>query len=97
MKTKTIKMEALTDKIITNLKQQSDDSFNVEKKRILNNVIEMVKRTEKEAEFEEVARGLIKFMAERHHPHTRVILDASNAELLEGMESTGQVMDYIPD
>lgn len=37
--------------------------------------------------FEEAVKPLMKYLAENHHPHTCVIVDSTNAELLEGQMS----------
>lgn len=39
---------------------------------------------EREAEFNELVRPLMKWMAENLHPHTKIIVEANNAELVEG-------------
>ncbi len=36
------------------------------------------------AKFEEAAKPLIKFLAEKVHPHHTVVVSATHAELLEG-------------
>ena len=35
--------------------------------------------------FEEIIKPVIKYMAENHHPHTTLIIDATHAELVEGI------------
>ena len=92
-------MKALTDKIIENLKNKSDESFNDFEKRALNNAIEMIKRVEKEAEFEEIARVMMKHLGqvEKYHPHITVIITNSTAELVEGLKTVGKTMEYVPD
>ncbi len=47
--------------------------------------------------FEEAARPLIKWLNENCHPHVSVIVTPTNAELLEGLISTGEIMDYVKD
>lgn len=47
--------------------------------------------------FEELMRPVIKYLAENHHPHTSIIVTSTNAELVEGVRSTGKIMDYIKD
>jgi hypothetical protein len=49
--------------------------------------------------FEEMSKVIEKYLAnpEKYHPHHRVIIDSANAELLDGKQSTGQTLDYIPD
>jgi len=39
------------------------------------------------AEFNELARPLIKWIAENKHPHTQIIIDATSAVLWEGIWS----------
>ena len=46
-------------------------------------------------EFEDVVRPVIKYLCEKHHPHVTVIVSPTNAELLEGKQSIGQIMDYV--
>jgi hypothetical protein len=47
--------------------------------------------------FETVTRPVIKWLCENHHPHVTVIITPTNAELLEGLKSTGQILDYVRD
>ena len=47
--------------------------------------------------FEEAARPLIKWLCDNHHPHVTVIVTPTSAELLEGIRSTGEIMDYVKD
>ena len=57
----------------------------------------MILTEQQRTEFEDVARPLIKFLCENCHPHVTVIVTPTNAELLEGMCSTGKIMDYVRD
>jgi len=90
-------MKALTDKIVEILQQHSNDEFDVIKKRVLNNAVETIKRVEREAEFEEIARVVMKYLNENHEPHTAMIITSDHAELLEGIKSTGKILDYVKD
>ena len=103
-------MKALTDKIIEVLEDRHRHFIgSLETKETvaqskgyregLLTAIETIKTLESSAEFDEVARVLMKYLAnpEKYHPHHRVILDSTHAELLEGKQSTGQVLDYITD
>lgn len=100
-----IKMKkALLDKIIVSLQESRDAWIGKEGevarqnyKDGISSAISAIEQIRLHSEFEEVARELMKFMAERHHPHTRVILNSTNAELLEGLQSTGQVFEYVID
>jgi hypothetical protein len=38
----------------------------------------------KKAEFEEIVRPVMKWLAENQHPHTKIIIEANIAELVEG-------------
>lgn len=40
-----------------------------------------------EKTFEEVVKEVMKWLAENQHPHTTVIITATNAELVEGIKS----------
>lgn len=103
-------MKALTDKFIDCLKDKHDHFIGSQKnnetqaenkgfKQGLLYAISSIETLETSAEFEEIARMMMKHLAnpEKYHPHHRVIIDSTNAELLEGKQSTGQVLDYITD
>ncbi len=103
-------MKALTDKIVSCLQDKHDhwigkqtnevtQAENKGFKRGLMWAIGTVESLESSAEFEEIARVLMKHLAnpEKYHPHYSVILTSTTAELVEGKRSVGQVMDYIPD
>lgn len=47
--------------------------------------------------FEEAARPLIKWLCEHVHPHHVAIVTGTDAQLLEGECSTGQILDYVKD
>lgn len=48
-------------------------------------------------EFEELARPLMKWLCEHCHPHVTVIITPTTAELLEGVGSLGEILDYVQD
>jgi hypothetical protein len=52
---------------------------------------------EQQKSFEEAARPLIKWLCENVHAHHSAIVTPTNAELLEGSFSTGQILDYVRD
>lgn len=57
----------------------------------------MQKSKEKLAqEFELLARPLIKYLAENHHPHVAILIDNTHAELLEGQMSFS-TEEYLVD
>lgn len=103
-------MKALTDKIKECIKSRHDSWVGSLKdnetlaesdgyRRGLLTAIDIIETFERDAEFDEIARVMMKFMAnpKKFHPHHRVIIDSTHAELLEGKQSTGQVLDYIID
>ena len=57
----------------------------------------MIFTKEQQEEFEKVTRPVIKFMNDNCHPHVSVIVTPTNAELLEGVCSTGEILDYVKD
>ena len=96
-------MEALTDKIIKclqdrhdhfigNLKNRNTVAESNGYKKGLLTAVETIKTLELSAEFDEIARVMMKHLAnpEKYHPHHRVVLDSTHAELLEGKQSTGR-------
>lgn len=36
-------------------------------------------------EFREACKPLMKYLCEKHHPHVKVIIDGTSAEIVEGM------------
>jgi hypothetical protein len=48
------------------------------------------------AEFDELVRPLIKWIAENQHPHTQIVIDATSAELLEGIMALS-TEEYLVD
>lgn len=56
------------------------------------------KDTEKnKLNFDSVVMPVIKYLCENHHPHVTVIITPTNAELLEGLKTTRQIMDFVKD
>jgi hypothetical protein len=90
-------MKALTDKIVDRLTELSNVVPGSEYCKGMFQAALVVEQYERDADFNEVARVMMKHLAEKYHPHHRAIIDSTNAELLEGKQSTGQVLDYIPD
>lgn len=93
-------MKALTDKIIEALEKMAHEQFNEFARGQLLSAVEEIKQIERDADFEEAARVLMKHLGlhpELYCPHHSVIIDNSHAELVQGVRSTGIVMDYIPD
>ena len=98
--------KALNDKIVKQLKikhhawlgtdgQNSRDGF----KSGIMWAIETIETLTENAEFEEVARQMMKHLGNglKYHPHHTAIVTSTNAELVEGKLSSYQVTDYISD
>jgi len=64
-----------------------------------NGIVSLLKdfQNELSKDFEASSRLMIKYLCETQHPHVTVIVTPTNAELLEGKQSTGQIMDYVVD
>ena len=94
-------MKALTDKIIDDLMEEKKEhkfglysaAFNDGLAYAISTIIEF----EKEAEFEEIARVMMRYLAKKYNPHCAVIITNSTAVLYTGELSVGEVSDYIPD
>jgi len=91
-------MKALTEKIIEKLQSfivEPNSEFSKGIQQSINTIVD----EESKAEFEEVARIMMKHLCDgkKYHPHHRVIIDSTMAELYEGVKSTGNVMDYVQD
>lgn len=91
-------MKSITDKIIEKLQSLIIDPNSEFAKGIIQAII-VIEGEEKSADFEEIARVMMKHLGqgEKYHPHHSVIITNSTAELVEGIRSVGQVMDYVPD
>jgi hypothetical protein len=104
-------MKALTDKIIENLNDKRKgfignlaNTETVAKSEGFREglawAIDTIETAVRQAEFEEIARMMMKHLGNRsdlYCPHHTVIIDNSRAELVLGQMSTGYVDDYIPD
>jgi len=97
-------MKALTDKIIELLESKRDGWLGTGGEIARRNfqegiiwAIETIQTLTRDAEFEEVARQLMKHMAEKYNPHHLAIVTSTNAQLLQGEKSTREPMDYISD
>lgn len=51
----------------------------------------------KQRELEALCRPVMQFLNDNFHPHVTVIITPTLAELLEGICSTGTIMDYVKD
>lgn len=48
-------------------------------------------------EFETVAKPVMKYLAEKTHPHTTCIITSTNAEVLEGIKTVGDTDEFLID
>lgn len=93
-------MKALTDKIRQKLQTlASECEHGSEFQKGLLTAIRNIEYEESVAEFEEIARMMMKHLGngKKYHPHHTVIITNSTAELVEGKKALKQVMDYVPD
>ena len=96
--------KAILDKIIDSLEFQKNHWLGKDGEQSrqaykdgISVAISTIQQIRLHSEFEEVARELMKFVAERHHPHCSVILTSTDAELVEGLQCIHKVFDYITD
>lgn len=98
-------MKTLNDKIIELLKDKHDAWLGQDGQKARDDfkdglmyAIGTIESCTENAEFEEVARQLMKHLGngEKYHPHHTVIVTYTNAELVETKYGTGNVEDYIP-
>lgn len=52
---------------------------------------------ERSKALEEAAKPLMVYLANNYHPHVTCIVTSTCAELMEGIMSTGLILDHIPD
>lgn len=62
-----------------------DKMYYDKRNELFKNKVEMTKEEKTKAEFDELVRPLIKWIAENQHPHTQILIDCTSAELLEGI------------
>lgn len=107
---KETKMETLNEKIVRLLKDKKEgyigirrnkeDSANAEGFKMgLLWAIDTVETITSGATFEEISLEVIKHLnnTELYHPHHKIIVTSTNSELLEGIQSTGNVVKYLKD
>lgn len=92
-------MKSLIEKIIDKLSERKEQQNNSIVIREFEAAIEDIKQMEENAEFEEAARVMIKHLCnpQKYHPHHTAVINPTYAELLEGVKSTGKVLDYVAD
>lgn len=48
-------------------------------------------------ELKEAAKPLMIYLATKFHPHITCIVTSTNAEVMEGIMSTGEISEYLID
>ncbi len=101
-------MKTITEKIAECLKDKKEAFIGNMKNRITKAnaegfkegllwAIDTIETLSEKAEFEETAREVMKYLAQKHHPHTSVIITSTRAELVEGVKATKETFEYVPD
>lgn len=93
-------MKSLIEKIIDTVNTTASNVEDNYTKLMLGVVVEKIQEIEDSAEFEEVARVMMKHLCvqvEKYHPHHTVIVTGTTCELVEGVKTVGKIMDYVVD
>ena len=53
---------------------------------IIDGIYEDFEKQLKNRDFENLARDMIEYLNNNHHPHTRIIIDTTTAEIVEGVK-----------
>lgn len=75
------------DTVLNSLKNL-DDKIQADKPKVLAKL---------EDDFKAAALPLIQYLAENHHPHVTAIITNTGGHLLEGITTTGEILDFIKD
>ena len=57
------------------------------KKVAMLKLLNTVHKGTPKVDFENVVKPVMKFLAENHHPHTKILIDSNVAELVEGIKT----------
>jgi hypothetical protein len=57
----------------------------------------MILTEEQNLEFDKIARLMMKWLNDNCNPHADVIITPTNARLLAGVHTTGDIFDYVRD
>jgi len=49
------------------------------------------------AEFIELTKPLIKWLCDNHHPHAKIIIEPTSAELMYGRLGTDKITEFLND
>lgn len=52
---------------------------------------------DKVIEFEELVKPVIKYLCENWHPHAKIIITPTGAELVVGQMGTPEITEYLKD
>lgn len=57
----------------------------------------MILNKKQQNKFEALTRPIMKWLNDNCHPHVLVIVTPANAELVESVCGTGEILDYLKD
>jgi hypothetical protein len=63
---------------------------------LLNKIIKEIVMSEEPKTFEEIVKPVMEWLAKNKHPHMIVIIEATRAELVEGVECVA-TDEFVPD
>lgn len=81
------------------MKDYIDDDRDIIKRSdpMINNKQDVAKKDDQVEELYEVAKPLIRYLAEKHHPHVTAIVTSTSVELLEGILCKSKIHDFLRD
>lgn len=53
--------------------------------------------TLRQPDFEEAVRPLMKWLNENANPHTYILITQTSAELIQSIQSTGEITEFLKD
>lgn len=63
---------------------------------LLNKIIKEIVMSEEQKTFEEIVKPVMEWLAKNKHPHMSIIIEATHAELVEGVECV-VTDEFVPD
>ena len=92
-----VKMNNMKDKLINQLFiGKVTELIGTDKTiELLKECKETFKDFEDKKSFEDLVRPLMRYISEYHNPHTKVFVTLTNAELIEAIQGTGEILDYL--
>ncbi len=89
-------MKNLIEKIVDKIYETEAIYDDIAIRNMLSSLALEIESMERNAEFEEVARVMVKHL-NKYHPHHTAIATSTTCELVEGKKSIGVIMDYVAD